>query len=466
MVFLAGMKSVPESMQLSAIRQNVLSLLTIKKPTKRVLLEAVDIDPFIIRNIIEPDEDVQIRAISNNGKVLQYIKNPTKKVQSEAVKLYGYEILKYIHAVDEDIQLAALEEDVENVNYIDVLGENAQRFYESIKDKFLPEYHKEISQIKEGETRQYILFDNNIDGHLNYLCEKLFCSKLSIAVGFMFNSGLQMIEHNLRRILADGGKVEIIVGSLQKYFNDSNIVDMNVETAQAINNLINCGMSVSTYTDRFYHGKIYILEGVQLDAIIMGSSNLSSSGFRNNKELNTLCLCGKKSQLGLSYRLWYEKFLKDCREIQWLETSKFNKYENEIHITSTLNITKVDIDYVKGRIKGISDEELAKRLTIWLSKKPNNQYIDLGVFSLNEYVLFEYKEYDLIVLEALKEGNSFFYFYGYSVDGLLDEIRFASKNEIFRLSNMGKRGYHIRNIDKLEQNIQSIFFKRASKQKE
>lgn len=70
----------------------------------------------------------------------------------------------------------------------------------------------------------------------------------------------------IQRELAAGVPCELYVGSLQNY--DESAADN-----------LSC-------SDRFYHGKIYLFEGENFSAVIVGSSNVSRAAFVSNYELN------------------------------------------------------------------------------------------------------------------------------------------------------------------------------------
>ncbi len=63
----------------------------------------------------------------------------------------------------------------------------------------------------------------------------------------------------------------------------------------------------------------------------------------------------------------------------------------------------------------------------------------------------------MVVLESFYPGNAYFVFYNHPIDQLLDTIEGKSKTEVFKLSGMEKRGYHIREQLKLEVKIASYF---------
>ena len=63
----------------------------------------------------------------------------------------------------------------------------------------------------------------------------------------------------------------------------------------------------------------------------------------------------------------------------------------------------------------------------------------------------------MVVLESLYHGNSYFVFYGNTMMEVQDLIQNKTKTEIFKISNMDKRGYHIREQLKIEAKIRSYF---------
>jgi len=107
-----------------------------------------------------------------------------------------------------------------------------------------------------------------------------------------------------------------------------------------------------------------------------------------------------------------------------------------------------------------ADEELKFRLNLWMDKKPDAIYKDLGIESLEGYYLFEYNDYNLLVFESLEPKNAFYCFRNESIEKLLHKIKGLTKSEIFELSDMDKRGYHIEDRNKLESNVNSYFIKK------
>ena len=65
------------------------------------------------------------------------------------------------------------------------------------------------------------------------------------------------------------------------------------------------------------------------------------------------------------------------------------------------------------------------------------------------------------MLESFEHGNSYYYFRNIQPEDLIMSIKNLSKTEIFNLSNMKKRGYHIKDDSSLELSIASLFIKKT-----
>ena len=76
------------------------------------------------------------------------------------------------------------------------------------------------------------------------------------------------------------------------------------------------------------------------------------------------------------------------------------------------------------------------------------------------YIAIEFSDKDMIVLESFYYGNSYFVFYDTPVNKLLQIIEGKNKSEVFEMSGMEKRGYHIREALKLELSVKSYFLGR------
>ena len=85
----------------------------------------VEKDPFSIRYIKNPSEDVQLAAVKQDVDVIEYIQNPSEKVQLAAIK-QGFWAIKYIRNPSEKVKLAAVQQSGYAIEYIKNPSEEVQ----------------------------------------------------------------------------------------------------------------------------------------------------------------------------------------------------------------------------------------------------------------------------------------------------------------------------------------------------
>lgn len=467
-----------EVIELKAISKKPDSIQFIRSPRRRVILEAIKKDAFVIRFFGNLPLDLQLEAVKCSGEAIKFIKEPSEEVQLEAVKSSDNSI-QFIKDPSPKVQVESVRFYPDSINFINnpckealVEYDNQRKIKQDYNEKEkLEEKYDELLNNK-IENKYYsgiVSEDYPINKLINYLCREIGVKNIYIASGFVFKSGLELIEPSFDIALDNEGEVKIIIGSLQKYRNlvlnnVTKINGMDKDTAVYINNLINNkGLRMSTYEKRFFHGKFYLLNGEKKSCLIIGSSNLSNSGFNLNRELNIIKIIENDSDFIDEYFNWFNLLWDDCYEVKELDSNYFYDYEVENDAIGYSKIIKRDSSYIESELKELSDEEVKKRLRMWLSKEPDNIYSDLNIESLKDYILFEYKDFNLIILESFEHGNSYYHFNNYEVDSLLEEIRTLSKTEIFNLSEMNKRGYHISNHENLEIAINSLFVKQYRK---
>ena len=120
------------------------------------------------------------------------------------------------------------------------------------------------------------------------LGRKIHATSLYMATGFVFKSGLRMIQPTIDDVLANSGKVELIIGAIQNYNSSVAKTKIDKSTVRYINELRNTGVSIFTYQDAFYHGKFYRISNSEECYIIIGSSNISKTAYLDNYEFDTL----------------------------------------------------------------------------------------------------------------------------------------------------------------------------------
>lgn len=488
--------------QYEAVNQRGIAIKYIKDPVLEIQKEAVKQNLLAIQHIEQPFEEVQLEVIKRNASYLKYIKNPTEKVMLEAIK-------KDAH-ITENLGNSSLYEQLETAHQSKEAYDKISNSLDELEEKHIDKSLNDIKgsqinirpiikqndndtkrsriNIEELRNRYFNLQDEKIeysidkffiinndeplDEHINFLCQEIDVTNIYIASGFVYKSGLKRIEVSLEKAFKNNGEIHLVIGTLQNYnkvidcINDR-IAGMDKNTASYINELlINSRIKVRTLEKSFFHGKFYFLEGKEKCVVIIGSSNVSTSGFFTNTELNLLYIFNKKFGTKDKFKIWFETLWNECTEINQVNINYFNEiemqYDTNVH---TATIQKMDISDVKRRINELTDEEVKKRLNLWLNKNPDNIYTDLRIPSLEGYVLFEYQDYNLLVLESFDSGNAYYHFVRSDVQILIETIRTLSKTEIFNVSEMSKRGYHIKNQDKLEISINSLFIRKYNLKK-
>ncbi len=131
-----------------------------------------------------------------------------------------------------------------------------------------------------------------------------------MAVAFLKKSGLDLIEESLVAARSRGAAVEMIVR-----------LDFQITEARALRRLMELGLPFYCYVSRptddmpSYHPKLYIFAGAEHAQVIVGSSNLTSGGLRDNIEVNiNLTLSLGEELLSDIYGVYNQiKFLRGCR---------------------------------------------------------------------------------------------------------------------------------------------------------
>ncbi len=438
----------------------------IKINQKEVLLKAIweyvvmhDLETHLsvlerIDEVINLSDEKWKDILRKNGKLIRHITTPTEEMQLIAVQQYP-QAINYIatpsrSVVDYVYRHAPSDRNESGVQdtggLIELRPQVVDRLVEVKKD--------EITQYKNIATESnqtiFLLDQHCFDLYLRAILESYKVREFYIACGFVYASGIKMLRSEIDKLMAEGMGVKILAGNLQHYFSDHPLTQMDLETAKTLNQLIEEGAELKTITDSFYHGKMYVLICDDITFVIVGSTNVSRNAFRFNDELDNLFIYGGSENQHTKH---FESLWHKAVSIHELDETKFTSRitNNEIEHKQIL-----DIDSMRERIELIEDAELKNRLVAWLKYVPSNIYDKIDVAG-NEYIAIEFSEKKMIVLESFYPGNSYFVFYNHSIDTVLAVIGGKSKTEIFQLSGMEKRGYHIREQLKLELKIASYF---------
>lgn len=77
---------------------------------------------------------------------------------------------------------------------------------------------------------------------------------------------------------------------------------------------------------------------------------------------------------------------------------------------------------MNNKIQELSDEETQFRLNSWMKHEPTDIYSELGIASLQDYIVFLFAEKGLAVFESFIPGNAYYTFRYFDLDELLKKF--------------------------------------------
>ena len=306
-----------------------------------------------------------------------------------------------------------------------------------------------------------VLRKNTIDSVINGIVRKANITKLYAATGFVFSSGLRLLQESLNIINDRNGKCRIVSGSFNSCANENVNNKIDKTTVNYLNALIrDKKIELYSYIGAFYHGKFYYLCNEDYAYIIIGSSNISKTAFRNNFELDIL----HKVKLGSSqdklFSNWFNGFISQCDKITNLDEKQFEDFNwnNELDVFKPLNRKIVSSNEIKKRIAALTDEETQFRLNIWMDYRPDIICDDISIEALKSYTMFAFLEEELVVFESFKPQNAFYVFgCPNGLENLINSIAKLTKSQMTLSKWYVDRGNHISNRKSLQQRISRLF---------
>lgn len=278
--------------------------------------------------------------------------------------------------------------------------------------------------------------EDTIPNILYNLAVSLKANKMYVATGFVYDSGLQMIEPATYIVKhMPNSQVEFVVGSLQMYGNKS-VKNMNRKTAKRLNLLRERRMCDHLYTcrERFFHGKFYYISNGEVSFVISGSSNVTKPAYDKNYEFDIIQKFDLRDEqqaaLEKNFVDWFIELKSSCEEIGELDVSQFeaNCYDNE---EGTKAVSKI--------LKTLTDEQEKKRYYYLLGYNPSEIQEfpfkrDRAKRVFKDYSIFVYETMNLVVLEGFSYGNSCYIFSTNDIDALMSTIDWKSKIDVQALS--------------------------------
>ncbi len=315
--------------------------------------------------------------------------------------------------------------------------------------------------ILNSKDAMMVLRKNTIDSVINGTVRKANITKLYAATGFVFSSGLRLLQESLNIINDRNGKCRIVAGSLNSCANENVNNKIDKTTVNYLNALIrDKKIELYSYIGAFYHGKFYYLCNEDYAYIIIGSSNISKTAFRSNFELDIL----HKVKLGSSqdklFSNWFNGFISQCDKITNLDEKQFEDFNwnNELDVFKPLNRKIVSSNEIKKRIAALTDEETQFRLNIWMDYRPDIICDDISIEALKSYTMFAFLEEELVVFESFEPQNAFYVFgCPNGLENLINSIAKLTKSQMTLSKWYVDRGNHISNRKSLQQRISRLF---------
>lgn len=315
--------------------------------------------------------------------------------------------------------------------------------------------------ILNSKDAMMVLRKNTIDSVINGIVRKANITKLYAATGFVFSSGLRLLQESLNIINDRNGKCRIVAGSLNSCANENVNNKIDKTTVNYLNALIrDKKIELYSYIGAFYHGKFYYLCNEDYAYIIIGSSNISKTAFRSNFELDIL----HKVKLGSSqdklFSNWFNGFISQCDKITNLDEKQFEDFNwnNELDVFKPLNRKIVSSNEIKKRIAALADEETQFRLNIWMDYRPDIICDDISIEALKSYTMFAFLEEELVVFESFEPQNAFYVFgCPNGLENLINSIAKLTKSQMTLSKWYVDRGNHISNRKSLQQRISRLF---------
>lgn len=397
--------------------------------------------------------------------IYEEIINPTKAIQKDLIDI-NYKFVQRIYPLEYEIAEYALNTCIDAYDYLTIVSPEIASLYTKLKEKEedFSDIGKLVSRIGTDTSVSIMDSRKSFNAQIETIIEELDIQCVKIACGYCFSSGLSLLRNTINKTLFSNIPFELYVGALQNYDEsspDNLITGIDKSTVKILNSyLLQSNFQLFTCSDRFYHGKIYFLEGKKETVICLGSSNISRSAFVSNYELNIVFHTKTDSDLHDSFMLWINQLKHYSRRIDILDEEMFGN--NEIKQDGSVLLKHISLTSMQHRINALSNAEIRYRLNLWMSYSPDSIAEDLGILALPNYFVFVYKKYGLMVLESFEAGNAYFCIrFTDSFENAINAISTFSKAEIFEFSQMEKRGYHVQNKFTLENNIRWYFRKES-----
>ena len=109
------------------------------------------------------------------------------------------------------------------------------------------------------------------------------------------------------------------------------------------------------------------------------------------------------------------------------------------------------------KIQKLSDSITKRRMENWMRHNPSLCLSVHNIDALSNYVMFVFKDKRLAAFETFDLNNAYYVFDCDDYGQLIERISTMQKDEMVTLSEYKRRGYHIQDQDRLQENIDIYF---------
>lgn len=134
-----------------------------------------------------------------------------------------------------------------------------------------------------------------------------------------------------------------------------------------------------------------------------------------------------------------------------------DQVRSELDIYEDRTIDRMSQDEVRNKISELTDEDTKFRLNAWLEHDPAEIFSNIGVPSLQEYIVFLYPGFGLAVFESFVPGNAYYAFRYTEFEKLLNRVSSLTKTQMLMNSAFLNRGYHLQDNVKTKEKINLLF---------
>lgn len=302
--------------------------------------------------------------------------------------------------------------------------------------------------------------DTEVNELLTNLAISIDADTFYASVGFVFSSGLSLLSPIIKYINSKNGILEMIVGSLQHANKPAKSTKIDRKTVLHINDLLSTtSLKLYTYEESFYHGEFYYISNATKAYVIIGSTNISKTAFFDNTELDILFSVDLSVRESNPFIDWYNNFRSLCVPVTELnENAYFDfNWDSELNVYAEQFVKVLTKNEVIHKIESLDDSTTKRRMQNWMRHNPTMCLSVHNIPALYNYILFFYEKNELAAFESFDIDNAYYVFTCDDYQELITQISHMSKQEMMKASGYKRRGYHIQDQERLQDNIDFFF---------